>query len=478
MIMKYELNYNPKTQPLQHQTEATNFIRDNNIVALFDEMGLGKTKIVLDALLQNLNAGVINCALIICKKTLVYNWENEIDKHTHLHSIILRGSDREKGMKFMANMPFYIINYDALIKEVKRLNMLLKIKKAAIVLDESHRIKDPHSKAAQSLFLLAPLAEKRIIVSGTPVANKPFDIWSQFYFLDSGRLLGTNYESFKKEYSIDFKNNKFNNIKMQELRCIMKSVSIRRLKQDVLELPNKKFESIFVDLKGKQKDMYNQLKNDLYLEISNMDGDQIIDESENILKRILRLNQITSNPKLIDESYNEEPIKFSILDKLIKDIINKNEKLIIWSSFIENILILKSRYKKYGAVTIFGKMNIEDRNRAVIKFVNDIDCKILIANPAAAREGLTLTVANNAIYIDRSFNLVDYIQSQDRIHRISQTKDCNIMNILASDTIDVYIDEIIFKKQNIAKFLQGDSNKIMAKRDFLTKEELIKILGG
>ena len=476
--MKYELNYSQKTQPLQHQTEATNFVRDNNVVALFDEMGLGKTKIVLDALLQNLHTGDINCAMVICKKTLVHNWENEIDKHTHLHSIILRGSDREKGMRFMANMPFYIINYDALIKEVKRLHMLLKIKKAAIVLDESHRIKDPHSKAAQSLFLLAPLAKKRIIISGTPVANKPFDIWSQFYFLDSGNLLGTNYESFKKEYSIDFKNNKLNKIKMQELRDMIKSVSIRRLKQDVLELPDKKFESILVDLKGKQKDMYNQLKNDLYLEISNMDGNQIIDKSENILKRLLRLNQIASNPKLIDESYDEEPVKFSILDKLIKDILGKNEKLIIWSSFIENILTLKSKYKKYGAVTIFGKMNIEDRNSAVIKFLNDTDCKILIANPPATPEGLTLTAANNAIYVDRSFNLVDYIQSQDRIHRISQIKDCNIMNILANDTIDMYIDEIIFKKQNIARFLQGDSDKIMPKREFLTKKELIKILGG
>ena len=477
-MMRYELNYTPKTQPLQYQIEASNFIRDNSQIALFDEMGLGKTKIVLDSLLENLNEGVINCALIICKKTLMHTWEYEIEKHTHLHSIILGGNEREKDMKFMGNSPFYIINYDSIIKEVKRLRMLLKIKNAAIVLDESHRIKDPNSKAAQAIFLLAPVAKKRIILSGTPVANRPYDIWSQFYFLDLGRLLGKNYESFKKEYSVNLKNNEFNNNKMQELRALINSVSIRRLKQDVLELPNKKFESVYIKLSGKQKEMYTQLKEDLYLDISNMSGEEIRDNSENILKRLLRLNQIASNPKLIDDNYNEEPAKFFVLDKLIEKILSKNEKLIIWSSFIENIVMLKVRYKKYNAVCVFGKITIEDRHKAIKKFTDDAECKILIANPAAAREGLTLTVANNAIYLDRSFNLVDYVQSQDRIHRISQNKDCLIINILASDTVDIYIDEIIYKKQNIAKFLQGDSDEIMPNKQFLTKEELINILGG
>ncbi len=463
---------------MQHQVEATSFIRKNKEVALFDEMGLGKTKIVLDSLVQDLHDQIINCVLIVCKKTLVQNWSDEIEKHTNLNTIALMGNEREKGMKFMANAPFYIINYDLLINEVKRIQMFLRIKKAAIVLDESHRIKDPKSKAAQALFSLSHLAKKRIIISGTPVANKPYDIWAQFYFLDCGRKFGSNYESFKKDFSIDLKNNKFNNEKMSLLREAINSISIRRLKDDVLELPNKKFESVYVDLTGIQKDMYDQLKEELYLEVSQMNGDQIKDDAENILKRLLRLNQIASNPRLIDRRYNEDPAKFLKLDGLIKKIVFKNEKVIIWTSFIDNILSLKVRYRKYSPVTIYGKMSVEDRNKSVNKFIKDSNCKIMIANPAAAREGLTLTIANNAIYLDRSFNLVDYIQSQDRIHRISQTKDCIILNVLANDTIDLYIDEIIFKKQNIAKFLQGDSNQIMPNKDFLTKKELIQILGG
>ena len=119
-------------------------------------------------------------------------------------------------------------------------------------------------------------------------------------------------------------------------------------------------------------------------------------------------------------------------------------------------------------------MSVDERNVAVQKFKHDNDCKILIANPAAAREGLTLTVANNAIYLDRNFNLVDYLQSQDRIHRISQNKKCNIVLLIGKNTVDEYIDEVLFKKQNVAGFIQGDIKNISSYQ--LTKDEIINIL--
>lgn len=477
-MKKYNLDFIKKTEPFTHQYEAIDFILKNNDVALFDEMGLGKTKIVIDTLSRELEDKKIDSALIVCKKTLIYMWESEIKKHTNLPSLILRGTYKEKGMKFMGNSPFYIINYDSLITEVDRILMLIKIKKFAVVLDESHRIKNPFSKTAKALFILAPYAKRRVILSGTPVANKPLDLWAQFYFLDGGRTLGNNFDKFKRDYSVNLKDNIFNREKMDELKKLINPVCIRRLKTDVLHLPNKEFQDVFVELQGKQKEMYDQLKEELYLEIIGMDGEQVEDNSENILKRLLRLTQIASNPKLIDSAYNEEPTKFIKLDQIINKIISKKEKVIIWTSFIDNIRILKKRYKHLSPVTIFGKMIIEDRNKASDRFMNDSDCKVLIANPAAAREGLTLTSANNAIYLDRTFNLVDYIQSQDRIHRISQHKECLITNIIAKDTVDRYIDEIIYKKQNLAKFLQGDCNDIISEKKFLTKEELLQIVGG
>ena len=126
---------------------------------------------------------------------------------------------------------------------------------------------------------------------------------------------------------------------------------------------------------------------------------------------------------------------------------------------------------------LYGDIPIEKSYEIVKQFRTNDGFMILIANPAAAREGLTLTSANNAIYLDRNFNLVDYLQSQDRIHRISQTKVCKIYKLIAKDTIDEYIDEIIYKKHRLAEYVQGDIDNIEIEK-YLTKEEILNILGG
>jgi SNF2 family DNA or RNA helicase len=126
---------------------------------------------------------------------------------------------------------------------------------------------------------------------------------------------------------------------------------------------------------------------------------------------------------------------------------------------------------------LYGDIPIVRRNEIVKQFGKDDKCRILIANPAAAKEGLTLTSANNAIYLDRNFNMVDYLQSQDRIHRISQTKECRIYKLIAKHTIDEYVDEIIYRKHKLAEYVQGDADSIVQDKPFITKEHLLEILG-
>lgn len=479
MKKRYNFNYSAKTKPFPHQVEAIEYITSTVSVPLFDEQGLGKTKIVIEALCNNMEQGIIDGALIICKKHLIENWKDEIETHSHLKYIILRGNTNEKGLKFMGYSHFYIINYESVIGEVERLKMFLKIRKMAIVLDESHKIKNPNTKTTRATLDLKDLAKKRIIITGTPIANKPLDLWAQFYFLDNGNLLGDNYKKFEKIYSINLKGDNLpeQKAKFNNLRRIILSNSIRRLKKDVLELPEKIYIDKYVQMKGQQKEIYDKLKNELYIEITNIDGEKIIDRSNELLKKLLRLSQIASNPFLIDKAYNETPAKFPLLDTLIKDIIERKEKIIVWSCFVDNIRILYKRYKKYGSLILYGNIPIEKRNEIVKQFKNNNEFMILIANPAAAREGLTLTSANNAIYLDRNFNLVDYIQSQDRIHRISQIKECKIYKLIAKNTIDEYVDELIYKKHKLAEYVQGDIDDIRIKQ-YLTKEEILNILGG
>ena len=479
MKKKFEFDYSPKTKPFPHQMEAIEYISNRQAVPLFDEQGLGKTKIVIEALCNNMKQGVIDGALIICKKHLIRNWQDEIETHSHLKYIVLRGSANEKGLKFMGYSHFYIINYESVIGEVKRLEMFLKIRSMAIVLDESHKIKNPDAKITNAIFELKDLAKKRIIITGTPVANKPLDLWAQFYFLDNGKLLGESYKNFEKLYSVDLKNDDLSEQKdrFNNLRDIILSNSIRRLKEDVLELPGKIYLEKSVQLVGQQKKIYNQLRDELCIEITNTDGMKIIDESEELLKKLLRLAQIASNPFLIDKAYIETPAKFLLLDSLIDNILKQNEKVIVWSCFVDNIRILYKRYREFGSLMVYGGIPIEKRGDIVKQFRNNDEFRILIANPAAAKEGLTLTSANNAIYLDRNFNLADYLQSQDRIHRISQTKECKIYKLIAKNTIDEYIDEIINKKHKLAEYVQGDNDNIEIEQS-LTKEEILSILGG
>jgi SNF2 family DNA or RNA helicase len=124
---------------------------------------------------------------------------------------------------------------------------------------------------------------------------------------------------------------------------------------------------------------------------------------------------------------------------------------------------------------LYGDLPIDKRNLNIRAFKIDPECKILVANPAAAREGLTLTSANNAIYLDRNFNLVDYLQSQDRIHRISQTKKCKIIKLIGKGTIDEYVDEILRRKKIIANFVQGESDTLSLGNTY-SKEDLISFI--
>ncbi len=477
LILKNKQLFEPKTQPLPHQVEVIHYINNHSEVALFDEQGLGKTKVVIDSLCWSMKEGEIEAALVICPMSLIYNWEHEVNKHSYLTPIVCRGTAREKRYKLLTGANFYIINYEAVIAEFNRIKRFCKSRKVAIVLDESQRIKDPKTKTAQTLFQLSSYSVKRIIITGTPVANKPIDLWSQFYFLDGGKLLGNDFTDFKAKYN---EKNPFYKEHLDELKGIISEYSIRRRKDNVLELPDKKFVNVYVTLSGRQLELYNKLREELRIEVQDLDGNIIIDEAQNILKKLLRLMQIASNPFLIDKSYNETPAKFILLDKLIKDIIEENEKVIIWTSFVENIYILKNRLIQYKPLIIHGKIPVKDRMDAVKAFQESDKYMLMIANPSAAREGLTLTRANNAIYLDRNFNLVDYLQSQDRIHRISQTKKCTIYKILAQNTIDEYIDKVVDVKGEIAGYVQGDFDTLDDKsyEFLLNKNELLSALGG
>jgi SNF2 family DNA or RNA helicase len=140
------------------------------------------------------------------------------------------------------------------------------------------------------------------------------------------------------------------------------------------------------------------------------------------------------------------------LDKAV----SAGSKAIVWTSFTDNADWLARELQPFGVAKVHGKLAISDRNASLAKFKQDKDCRVLVATPGAAKEGLTLTVANYAIFYDRSFSLDDYLQAQDRIHRISQTTTCYIYNLLIKDSIDEWVNELLSAKHIAAKLGQGD----------------------
>lgn len=474
-----------KTNAFPYQKQAFDAIKDLDYAAIFHEQGLGKTKIAIDLILYYLEKRNIDTVLIVTKKQLVYNWEKEFKIHTNLNPKTL-GTNHSVNFGILNSVARIILtNFETVSSEKERLKLYLHTRDVAVIIDESTKIKNPSSKLSQAFFDLSQFFKIRIIMSGTPVANRPYDIWSQIFFLDQGKSLGDDFELFKSQ--TDLSNDLNDNLGKREdfERCVskifdrIKSFTVRETKNSgIIHLPAKNYFNVWCRFEKNQEGLYCKLKSEYRLLVEK--GDKtILDESDASLKRLLRLLQITSNPRLIDDSYRCESGKEVELENILSNISQKGEKVIVWTSFITNVDYFYNRFVEYNPVRIHGKMAIDQRNRSVDKFLNDESCKVLFATPQSAKEGLTLTVANNVIFYDRSFNLDDYLQAQDRIHRISQKKTCNIYNIMIKDSIDVWIDKLLEAKQNAANLAQGDFKlaKFSHQMDYSYGELVRDILG-
>ena len=461
--INYDFIYNlsAKHEAFKYQHEAFLELKDKDYAAVFHEQGLGKTKIAIDLLLYWLEKRDIDTVLIVTKKTLVNNWCEEFKIHTN---IIPKTIDNKRGSNFYvfnSSARVIVTNFETISGELERIKLFLKTRNVAIIIDESTKIKNPEAKITKDFFEIAPLFKIRIIMTGTPVANRPFDIWAQIFFLDQGKSLGDDFDSFKTECNLSnelesdaYRRHIFEN-SVSSIFDKIKSFSVRETKNSgIITLPNKNYHDIYIGFEKKQFEMYEEIRSEMRILLKRGDK-SILDESTDTIKRLLRLVQITSNPKLLDDSYQEQSAKEILLDRTINKIMERGEMVIVWSIFTGNIDQFCNKYKYLNACKITGKMGIEDRNRSVTLFKNG-DSKILFATPQSAKEGLTLTVANNAIFYDRGFNLDDYLQAQDRIHRISQKKECNIYNLMIEDSIDIWIDVLLKAKQRAAFLAQGD----------------------
>ena len=477
--------FNAKRDAYPYQLDAVRAVKSLEYAAVFHEQGLGKTKIAIDLVLFWLSQDIVDTIFIVTKKALVTNWVEELAAHSWVTPTVLSGDRRANSISLNSPALVYVLNYEVVATNVELIRDFLRTCRVGAVLDESQKIKNPDTSLARCFHSLSTDFERRVIMTGTPSTNRPYDIWSQVKFLDGGHALGSSYDSFRANY--DFPECPTQSEVAaygQRLATIMERLrgfSVRETKDTAgIQLPNKTLVTHLVKLAPRQATMYRSYRDQLAWELRDQLDQVILDNAEPILKRLLRLVQCASHPRLIDKNYTECPGKFPKLSELLEAATGSGEKLVVWTGFVENVEWLAVRLAKYGPQKVHGSIAISDRNAAIAAFKAEAHSQVLIATPGAAKEGLTLTVANHAVFYDRGFSLDDYLQAQDRIHRISQDKECFVHNLMAEDTIDEWVDTLLGAKQRAAQVAQGDLRPGDLGKAFSggLKESLVAVLTG
>ena len=448
-----------KTEPYDHQKEAFEYGLKNDSFLLGDEQGLGKTKVVIDlAVAKKLEHNFKHCLIICGVNGIKWNWKNEVEIHSDEQSCILGTRKRKNGnindggtkakLEDLSNLPdsyFLITNIESLRnKEIaKKIKELTKNETIGLVaVDEIHRCKNPQSQ--QGKGLLSVDSKFKIAMTGTPLLNSPLDIYIILRWLGYEKH---SFYSFKYFYCFmgGFQNKQIMGYKnLDQLKANLDDVMIRRLKKDVLDLPPKIYVNEYVEMNRKQTSIYNEVLLSLRKDIDK------IKLSRQPLSKLIRLRQATAATEIISSKIKESA-KFERLEELIEDEVLNGGKVLVYSNWTSVTDILFDKLEKYNPAIITGQ--VKDRQFEQNMFMEEDSCKCLIATISAVGVGLTLTKATMIIFLDEPWNMATKEQAEDRAHRIGTTLPLTVVTIMAKDTIDEKINNIVKRKGKMADLL-------------------------
>lgn len=439
------LTYNMKNSLLPHQMEAFVFGTQHNRMLLADSPGLGKTitSIAIAAYrLRKETALLRNCLIVCGVNSVKYNWMAEIEKHSNEKGMLFQGT-LQKKLKLIDewyNDPdtlFGIIN----IESLRNKEILAKLNEmtSMVIVDEIHKAKNGESKQGKALRnLTAPGI--RIGLSGTPMTNKPEDLWNILSWLG---IEPKSFPAFKRMYCVygGYQNREIVNHKnLDKLSMLLKEVMLRRKKEDVIDLPPKIYKDEYVELTAEQTREYKEAREGI-LKV----WDQIL-QTNNPLTSLLRLRQITSG--LFTEPKQNAKMN-RIKEILTESIIPEGSKAILFTSYEEIASCYREAFKEYNPAYIVGKVSVENRQKEVNRFQNDPECKIAIGTIGAMGTGLTMTAASYVFFIDKDWAQTNNEQAEDRAHRIGTTDSVTVISMVAKDTIDERIENILDRKADM-----------------------------
>ena len=478
------MDYQFRTKPFDHQFEEFMAHAEDIARATFWEQGTGKSKLTIDTLAYLYQQERIEAMLVLAPNGVHRNWvEEEIPKHlpeellantrmhtyqtpkckTKWHQKALRDLWKHKGLIVLA------MSYDAIMTDGGRAACwaILKDRKCFYVIDESARIKTPGAKRTKRVIASAKYATYRRALTGTPVTNSPFDVYTQLLFVDPGiwKRHGINtFLGFKTTFGIWQKrmiaNGSFDELveyqHLNHLKEIVDSISSRVTKDEVLDLPERLYSKRTFDLDPKQRRLYDDLATEY---MTFLETGEVVTAALAIV-RMTRFQQIVCG--YLPADGEDEPLvdickvnpRLSLLKEICEDL---EHPTIIFARYTRDVDLIMALLGS-GAVRYDGQVNFDDRAIALDRFQKGIGepAKFFVAKASVAGEGLNLTKARTVIYYSNTFKLDERLQSEARPHRIGQEHPVHYIDIVANGTIDRHISRALASHLDIASKITGD----------------------
>ncbi|NCC70771.1 DEAD/DEAH box helicase, partial [bacterium] len=319
-----------------------------------------------------------------------------------------------------------------------------------IILDESQQIKNPSTRIAKAVYSLK--AKNKLVMTGTPIENNLVELWSQFSFLNPG-FLG-KFDFFKNNFLKKISEEK-DKEKMLALKNMINPFLLMRKKKLVAkELPEKQISILYCEMNEKQRKFYEIWKNKIREEIKDaIEEGGFLNAKLKILQGLTRLRQICNHPKLVDESYIGSSSKIDLIFDQIQEIIEEGHKILIFSSFIGMLKIVKEKFDVLNIDYSYLDGQSKNRQDIVNEFIENEKKKIFLISIKAGGLGLNLTVADYVFIIDPWWNPAIEMQAIDRVHRIGQKKNVFVYKTIVKDSVEEKIIELQESKKELIENL-------------------------
>lgn len=434
---------------------------------LADDMGLGKTLQIIAFILSQREKRGHTTQLVVVPTSLLFNWQEEIRKFAPSIKVLLHyGPGRQKSIAHFTGYEVVLTTYGMLLSDIR---FLKNFNFNYIFLDESQTIKNPNSERYKAARLLQ--SRNRIVLTGTPVENSTFDLYSQLSFACPG-LLGSK-QYFKDIYAIPIDKFEYNK-RAIELQQKIKPFILRRTKKQVAkELPEKTETVIYCEMNAEQRRIYDAYEKELREFIAANDDDELNKNSMHVLTGLTRLRQICNSPVLLKEGHSgEHAVKIEILMEQILGK-SKDHKILVFSQFVGMLDLVKAELERHGVSFEYLTGKTKDREKKVTNFQENEDIRVFLISLKAGGVGLNLTQADYIYLIDPWWNPATENQAIDRSYRIGQTKNVIAVRMICSNTVEEKILTLQNKKKQLAQnLLSTDKSKFQG----FSKKDLLDIL--